>query len=142
MRWYDGKGEKTGGIKTKAVVQQEVDELYTGTKIPLGQSLAEILFYSSLTLCFGVGMPLLYCVQLTYLLVLFWTQKWLILNYYDQSKLVSHKLFTFFLFWLNVVFLVHFYTSYRILTNKSIFPGLHSRLGYQKQEIPAAYKHL
>jgi len=47
-----------------------------------------------------------------------------------------------FLLWLKMGYVAHVYTSYKMLTNKSIFPGENSKMGEQEEEIPTAYLHL
>ena len=71
---------------------------------------------------YGSGIPILYLVAAIYFFVTYWTDKFLILNYYHKPEYLDHRLAIQILGWMKVAVLLHLAGGILMYSNSNILP--------------------
>lgn len=80
----DARGHKVAN--TKKLLQEELDDLYTGEQISSHFVYAQNYTYLWCVLMFSTGMPILYPFGFLFYGVLYWVYKFLLLKYYSRTN--------------------------------------------------------
>jgi hypothetical protein len=80
----DARGHKVAN--TKKLLQDELDDLYTGEQISSHFVYAQNYTYLWCVLMFSTGMPILYPFGFLFYGVLYWVYKLLLLKYYSRTN--------------------------------------------------------
>lgn len=114
----EAKGETE--LRTKKVLQQDVESLYIGEEIASFYVYAQ--FFTTLwsVLTYSSGLPVLYPVAFINYLILYWVYKILLIKYYRKTVSFNQDLPNFSIYFFKVGIVFHIIMGAFIFTNKNI----------------------
>ena len=119
LRYLDSKW--TNGKTTKIKSKAKYENLYTGVEFPISQRYSVIFVNLYITCLYGTYCPLIYLFFLLFLLLTFFVDKYLIINYYKNppyyGNYLSKKTSTFLFF----AIILFFYGTIFYLSNPYLF---------------------
>lgn len=112
------KGETE--LRTKKVLQQDVESLYIGEEIASFYVYAQ--FFTTLwsVLTYSSGLPVLYPIAFLNYLVLYWVYKILLIKYYRKTVSFNQDLPNFSIYFFKVGIVMHIIMGAFIFTNKNV----------------------
>ena len=112
------KGESE--LRTKKVLQQDVESLYIGEEIASFYVYAQ--FFTTLwsVLTYSSGLPVLYPVAFVNYLILYWVYKILLIKYYRKTVSFNQDLPNFSIYFFKVGIVFHIIMGAFIFTNKNV----------------------
>lgn len=111
--------------KTKCVTRGQYLDLYVGPDFDIGLRYSQILTTMFVVLIYSSGLPLLYAILFFYFLLIYWIDKWLILNFYKNpphTDLYINKIFNIIILFgmfFHYCFAIWVYGNKNILTDNS-----------------------
>lgn len=109
--------------KTKKIIQEEYEELYTGKQIEYDNRLSVLIAMIWVVMMFSAAIPTLYLAGCILCFFTYWTDKYLLLKFYRipprHGSDLSHRARQIIEFSL----LVHLFTGLYMLSNPDIFVG-------------------
>lgn len=86
LHLVDAKDDFNEEVNSQALIQSDLDKLYTGPEIDGFSLYAQYFTNLWTTLMYSVGMPLLYPIAMVYFMFLYWINKILILKSYRKTS--------------------------------------------------------
>ena len=81
MRLYD-RGFSNDGSKTKQVMQEDYEKLYTGPILNFDQTFASLIALIYVIMMFSAAMPMIYIAGIILCFCMYWTDKILLLTFF------------------------------------------------------------
>ena len=81
-------------VNSKAVIQEDLDLIYTGPEIDGFSLYSQFFTYLWTVLLYSCGLPLLYPIAMLYFIFLYWMNKILILKSYRKTASFSEEFAT------------------------------------------------
>jgi hypothetical protein len=117
------ENDDIGNLMTKKEMQEEVNELYTGSEMLSDTMYSMNYTYFWAVLFYSTGCPILYPLACVFYFVQYWYQKTLSLKYYRRSSKFSHHLPIESTSYLRVAVFMHAVMAYMMLSDDGLLPG-------------------
>mmetsp|Transcript_1780 Transcript_1780/g.3134 ORF Transcript_1780/g.3134 Transcript_1780/m.3134 type:complete len:279 (-) Transcript_1780:417-1253(-) len=109
-------------VNTKKLLQDEVNELYTGHQISSHYVYAQNFSYFWCVLTFSTGLPILYPFAFLFYLLLFWVYKLLLLKFYQRTNRFNEELPIKSLSYMKVGLILHLLVGGFMVTYSELLP--------------------
>lgn len=76
---------ETGNLRTSKIIQQDIENLYTGEEINASYVYAQFFTTIWCVLAYSSGMPILYPVACINFFIIYWVYKLLLIKYYRKT---------------------------------------------------------
>jgi len=116
-------GEQPDSVKTKQVIQEDVELLYTGDELASHYLYAQVFTSLWVTMMYSGGAPILYPIAFLNFLVVYWVYKTLLIRFYQKTNAFNQDLpkHTIRFFQFSVV--LHVVTSLLMYSNHYVLSG-------------------
>jgi len=105
---------------TRQTTQEEYENLYTGPEFILQLRLAQVLSMMFVTMTYSSVLPILYLVSFLFLLITYWTDKFLILRYFRSQNQFTGDLSKKVVEVMPLAAVSHFIFGHQMFSNHSI----------------------
>ena len=112
--------------KSKKLIQQDYEDLYTGPEFQLEARLAQIVSISWVTFMYSPGLPILFLFAIVNFTIIYWVDKILLLRFYRKPNNYDSQSVEFSVNEIKIAYLFHFfigafvYSNDRILSNSGV----------------------
>ena len=110
------------GLRTKHVMQEDLNALYTGDQISSHYVYAQNFTYLWCVLMYSTGLPVLYPFACVFYAVLYWVYKFLLLKYYERTNRFNEELPIYATGYIKVGLVLHGIFGGFMLTNSRLIP--------------------
>jgi len=110
-------------FRTKKVMQEDLNTLYTGAQISSHYVYAQNFTYLWVVLMYSTGMPLLYPFACIFYFVLYWVYKFLLLKYYERTNRFNEELPIMTTGYIKVGLIFHGIFGGFMITNSKLIPS-------------------
>lgn len=115
--------DKSSKIRTKKVMQEDLNAIYTGAQISSHYVYAQNFTYLWVVLMYSTGMPLLYPFACIFYFVLYWVYKFLLLKYYERTNRFNEELPIMTTGYIKVGLILHGLFGGLMITNSKLIPA-------------------
>jgi len=109
-------------VNTKKIVQQDLNQLYTGDQIASHYVYAQNYTYLWCVLLYSAGLPILYPFACIFYFVLYWVYKWLLLKFYARTTRFNQDIPIKSVQWIKIGIAFHLAAGSFMLSNNRVFP--------------------
>lgn len=121
--WKSKEKESDIDVKTKKLLQSEVNTLYTGDQIQSHYVYAQNYTYLCVVLMYSSGLPIMYPLAAIFYMVLYWVYKGLLLKYYARTTVFDKDIPIESLSWVKFGLFAHLFIGSIMLSNQNFFPA-------------------
>ena len=118
MRWKDRRF--SNGTKSRKILQEDYEELYTGSEYVLDYRLGRVVAIVWITFMFSVGMPMMLLVAIINLVLMYWYDKWYLLRFTKNPKNYNERPIIFSIQLMKVAFLWHLIVGFGMISYEPI----------------------
>lgn len=108
--------------KTRKITQSEYENSNFGAPIEFEQKYASMLLVVLMAMTYGSGLPVMYLIATIYFFVTYWTDKFLILRYYQKPNFLDEQLALRIVPWFKLGLVFHFVLGVMMFSNAKILP--------------------
>lgn len=104
-------------VRTRKVLQEEIDNLYTGQEIQSYHLYAQVFTSMMVTMMYSPGLPMLYPIAYLNFVILFWVYKTLLVKYYQKTIAFNQDLPFYTIRYFKISVVIHIIMALMMYTN-------------------------
>jgi hypothetical protein len=139
LRWWDRSCKRKlknedGTVNTKKLLQEELNQLYTGDQLVSHYIYSQKYMYLWSVLMYSTGLPILNIFAFFFYLIFFFVYKYLLIKYYQKTSSFDQELPLFTTSYIKVGIFFHIICGGIMLTNSDIIPTDTKKIPEGKEE--------